>query len=270
MMVLPFRRFSNGVAARIASAKPKGEMYQRMSGHDPGAIGRAALHDRLIRNHLGKALGLAAIGQPGENLLHDGQVVASGEEIIGEEIDRLAHCGCGRRAAAPGCNLLTLGQRDVEDVDGNSANRFDGLFGAAALQTRTGLGQQGLRLVEIARHIQKQAGGRAIARRLRWQRSAKEASPVDRPCKSSKWIPSRSASVDHFARNCSRRSSSNGFMAGSVMSLPSWVLFHCSVKRTELVAVMKPTVVSGSNVSIAGTAETAGTAADSPWGTVKP
>ena len=53
-------------------------------------------------------------------------------------------------------------------------------------------------------------------------------------------------------------------MTGSAMSLPSWVLFHCSVKRTEFVAETNPTVVLGSRVSMDGAA------AESPWGTIRP
>ena len=72
--------------------------------------------------------------------MHDGQIVAGAEEIIGEKIGRLTHCRRSRRTAPPGGNLLSLGQRYIENVDSDSANRLDSLFGAAALQTCTCLG----------------------------------------------------------------------------------------------------------------------------------
>ncbi len=133
----------------------------------PRGVGRAALHDHLIRSNLGKAAGRAAVGQPGKDLLHDGQVVAGAEEVLGEEIDGLGRCGRGRGASLPRRNLLGLGQRDVANVDGNSADRLNRLVGAPALQTCPGLGQEGLRLVEITGNIQEQAGGRGA--RLRFQ-----------------------------------------------------------------------------------------------------
>jgi hypothetical protein len=43
-------------------------------------------------------------------------------------------------------------------------------------------------------------------------------------------------------------------MAGSVMSLPSWVVFHCSRKWTAFVTEMNPTVVLGNSLSIGGAA----------------
>ena len=68
--------------------------------------------------------------QSRQNLVYDGQVVASAEDRVGEEINRLSGRGRGGRggAALPRRDLPALGQRNVIHVDLNSEELLHASF----------------------------------------------------------------------------------------------------------------------------------------------
>ena len=119
----------------------------------------------------------------------------------------------------------------------------------AALEIGLGLAQQGFRLGLIAADIQEQARGRSA--RCGFHEGQGGLARGHSP----QIVEMDAQAIGQFGPlglHLAPKSSSKGFITGWVMSWPSWVLFHCSVRRMEFVAETNPTVVFGKSVSMGG------------------